>query len=140
MPGVLTAWGVWVRGVRRACVCLLKIYLFVFREGGREGERETQKYRCERETSIGCLSVAHTRPGTEPGMYPDRGQNQRSFALWDHAQPTEPHGSGREPVFLKKLPSDINAADQTLGSNHLEDPAPFGSRGSHPAGTPQANT
>ena len=36
------------------------IYLLFFRERGREGEREAEKYQCVRETSIGCL--LHTPP------------------------------------------------------------------------------
>ena len=39
-------------------------YLLIFRERGREGEREGEKHECERETSIGCLSYA-ARPGTK---------------------------------------------------------------------------
>ena len=32
------------------------IYLLIFRESGREGEKEGEKHQCEREISIGCLS------------------------------------------------------------------------------------
>ena len=35
-----------------------------FRARGREGERESEKHRCERETSISCL--LYTCQGTEP--------------------------------------------------------------------------
>ena len=38
---------------------------YLFRERGREGEREGEKHRCERETYIGCLSYA-PQPGTKP--------------------------------------------------------------------------
>ena len=31
-----------------------RFYLFIFRERGREREREGEKYRCVRETLIGC--------------------------------------------------------------------------------------
>ena len=34
------------------------LYLFVFRETGREGEREGEKYQCERKMLIGCLLYA----------------------------------------------------------------------------------
>ena len=38
--------------------------LFIFRERGREGEREGEKHWCVRETSISCLS--HAQPRTWP--------------------------------------------------------------------------
>ena len=41
-----------------------RCYLFIFRERGKEGEREG-KHWCERETSTGCLSYT-SRLGTEP--------------------------------------------------------------------------
>ena len=41
------------------------IYLFIFGERGREGEREGEKYQCERETLTGCLFHA-PHPGAEP--------------------------------------------------------------------------
>ena len=43
-------------------------FLFIFRERGREGEREGEKHRCERETLIGCFSHApqqQTKPATQ---------------------------------------------------------------------------
>ena len=43
---------------------ILFIYFF-FRERGREGEREGEKHRCEREMSIGCL-LCTPQPGTKP--------------------------------------------------------------------------
>ena len=42
-------------------------YLFIFRERGREGEREGEKHWCVRDTSIGCLSNA---PSWGPGPQP----------------------------------------------------------------------
>ena len=39
--------------------------LFIFREGGREGEKKGEKHLCDRETSISCLLHA-PGPGTEP--------------------------------------------------------------------------
>ena len=35
-----------------------------------------------------------------PGMCPDRESNQRPFALWDGAQPTEPHQSGLNYIIF----------------------------------------
>ena len=40
-------------------------YVFIFRVRGREGEREEEKYQCERESSISCLSNV-PQLGTEP--------------------------------------------------------------------------
>ena len=40
--------------------------LFIFRVRGREAEREREKHRCERETSIGCLSFIRALSETEP--------------------------------------------------------------------------
>ena len=43
--------------------------LFIFRERGREGEREGEKHWCVRETSIGCLSRAPNQaPGPQPRL------------------------------------------------------------------------
>ena len=35
-----------------------------------------------------------------PGLCPDQESNQQPFALWDDAQPTEPHQSGLELFTL----------------------------------------
>ena len=74
-----------------------RFYLLIFREWGKEGEREWEKYQHERETSICCFS--HRSPtwdlACHPGFCPDQESNQRLFALWDDAQPTEPHWPGQ---------------------------------------------
>ena len=50
------------------------IYLFVFRERGREGEREGEKHQCVRETSISCLFYAPNQgPGLQPRHVPSLG-------------------------------------------------------------------
>ena len=47
------------------------IYLFILREMGREEEREGEKHRCVRETSIGCLShTLNQGPGLQPRHVP----------------------------------------------------------------------
>ena len=38
--------------------CIFVKILFIFRERGKEGERQRKKHRCERETLIGCLAHA----------------------------------------------------------------------------------
>ena len=47
------------------------IYLFTFRERGREGEREGEKHQCVRDTWTDCLSHAPTwGPGPQPRHVP----------------------------------------------------------------------
>ena len=49
----------------------LKRFLkFIFRERGREGEREEEKYQCAREISVGCLSHSTGNLARNPGMCP----------------------------------------------------------------------
>ena len=70
----------------------LKNILFIyFKEKGRKGEREGEKHRCARETSISCLlHASQLGASPNPGTCPDWESNQRPFSLWDDAQPTEP--------------------------------------------------
>ena len=79
----------------------LKIYLFIFQERGKEGERKGEKHRCERETCIRCLWHTPSQDQTgSPGMCPDqKSSNWQPFAVQDDAQPTEPHQSGHEHRF-----------------------------------------
>ena len=81
---------------------LLRFYLFIFREKGRERHREEEKYQFVRETSIGCLSQAPTRDmAHNPGMCPDWESNRQLLGLQDGGPPTEPHWSGTSKHFLK---------------------------------------
>ena len=70
-----------------------RFYLFIFREKGREGEREGAKHQ---------LIASHTPPTQElscnPGLCPDPESKLRPFGVQD-TQPTEPHQSGLA-VFL----------------------------------------
>ena len=68
--------------------CLSKI-LFIFRERGREGERQGEKHQCMRERFIGCLSHS-----CNPGMCPDRESHWQLFGLQPGTQSTEPHRPG----------------------------------------------
>ena len=57
-----------------------KIYLFIFRERGRDGERQGEKHQF-----VIAFHVAPTRdPACNPGMHPDWESNQWSFG----SQPT----------------------------------------------------
>ena len=63
------------------------IYLFIFRERGREGEREGAKQQCV---------VASYMPPTgdlahNPGMCPELGIEPETLGLQTGAQSTEPH-------------------------------------------------
>ena len=97
-------WLGWKNGVRDGqeeivlFFYLFKKILFIFRERRREREREGEKHQCERETSIGCL--LYMPPPPNPGMCPDQESNQQPFALWDDAQPTQPHQSGLNYYLL----------------------------------------
>ena len=67
-----------------------KIFKFMFRERGREGERVGEKHQ---------WVVASCSPPTgdlacNPGMCPEWGSNWRPFDLQAGAQPTEPHQPG----------------------------------------------
>ena len=66
------------------------IYLFIFRERGREGETEGEKHH--------CVVASHTSPTWDlartPGMYPDWELNQRPFGSQASTQSTELHQPG----------------------------------------------
>ena len=67
-----------------------RLYVFVFRQRGREGEREGEKHPCV---------VASCVPPTgnlarNPGMCPDWEPNQRPFGSQAGAQSTEPQQPG----------------------------------------------
>ena len=67
-----------------------RFYLFIFRERGKEGEREAEKHQCV---------VASPAPPTEdltcnPDMCPDWESNWRPIGLQVNAQSTEPHQPG----------------------------------------------
>ena len=69
----------------------LKKDLFIFRERGKEGEREGEKHQCV---------VASCVPPTgdlacNPGMCPDWESNQQCFGSQAHAQSTELHQPGQ---------------------------------------------
>ena len=77
-------------------------YLFIFRERGREGEREEENHQCvviSHATSTGDVAC-------NPGMCPDWESNQQPFGLQASAQSTEPHQSGQFLDFyhLQKKP------------------------------------
>ena len=64
--------------------------LFIFREKGREGEREGEKHQ--------CVVASHVSPtgnlACNPGMYPDWESNQQPLGSQAGAQSTELHQPG----------------------------------------------
>ena len=74
---------------------LKKILFIYFRDRGRKKEREGEKHGCEREHQLLPLVCSPAGDGTHnPGTYPDWELNWQPSALWDNAQPIEPHLSG----------------------------------------------
>ena len=85
------------------------MYLFIFRERGRDGERAGEKHQCV---------VAFRVPPTgdlarNPGMYPDWESNWQPFALQAGTQCIELHQPGLTfkciffPVKMKLVIKDI---------------------------------
>ena len=75
---------------RQSDKLLFKKILFIFRQRGKEGEREGEKHQC---------MVASPAPLTgdlahNPGMCPDWESNQQPFGSQAGAQSTEPHQPG----------------------------------------------
>ena len=88
---------------------ILKILLFIFREEGREKERET--HTSMRERSIEQLLLVHTLTRDQtciPGMYPD--QNRTSDLLLCRTMPNQlSHTSqGKTYIILLTNTSTIN--------------------------------
>ena len=65
----------------------VQLYFFIFRERGREGEREAGKHQ--------CVVASHTPPTGDlahnPSICPDWELNQRPFGSQGGTQSTEPH-------------------------------------------------
>ena len=66
------------------------MYLFIFRERGREGERAGEKYQ--------YVVASHALPtgdlALNPGTYPDWESNQQAFGSQVSTHSTEPHQIG----------------------------------------------
>ena len=65
----------------------IRFYLYIFRERGREGKREGEKYQ--------CVAASYTPPtgdpAPNPSMCPDWESNQQPFGTQASTQSTEPH-------------------------------------------------
>ena len=75
----------------------ISFYFFTdSRKRGREGEREGEKHRCERETLIGCLlHVPQLGTKLATQVWALTGNHWQPFGLQDNTQPTEPQWPGR---------------------------------------------
>ena len=73
---------------------LFKKILFIFRERGREGEREGEKHQC---VVASCVPPAGDL-ARNPGMCPDWELNWQPSGSQAHAQSTELHQPG--PTFF----------------------------------------
>ena len=89
---------------------LKRFYLFIFRERGREGEREGEKHP--------CVVASRTPPTRDAarGMCPDWESTWRPFGSQTSAQTTKPHQPGLK-VFLIALKSGTNPQRTLVLSN-----------------------
>ena len=69
---------------------LKKLYLFIFRERGREGEREGEKHQCVVDS---CTPYAGDL-ACNPGLCPDWESNQQPLASQVGTQSTDPQKTG----------------------------------------------
>ena len=72
-----------------------KILLFIFRDGGKEGEREGEKHRPVVSYMSPTRNLAHN-----PGMCPDWELNWWHFGSQASTQSTKPHQPGQKNIFL----------------------------------------
>ena len=79
----------------RDFVCFIfKIYLFIFRKRGREGEREEEKHQCMVASACPQLGIW---PETQTCAWES---NQQPFGSQAGTQFTEPHQPGLEGVLF----------------------------------------
>ena len=71
-----------------------RFYLSIFRERGRETERERNIDVWEKHRWVAFSRAPARNLVGNPGMHPDQESNWWSFSLWGDAQPYEPHQSG----------------------------------------------
>ena len=93
---------------------LFRFYLFIFRERGREGEREGEKHQCVVTSHVPRTGdLAHN-----PGMCPAWEANQQCFGSQAQAQSTELHQSGMQMFFVYLLVLSCERVLYVLGINH----------------------
>ena len=71
-------------------LCASYLFIYLFLERGREGDREGEKHQ--------CVVASHAPPtgdlARNPGIFPDWESNLRPFGSQASTQPTEPHQPG----------------------------------------------
>ena len=88
-------------------------YLFIFRERGKEGEREGEKHWCVRETLhrlVASCKPLTGDPAWNPGLGADQEWNGQPLNLQAGTQSTEPHQPGPQAfsLFLTVIPQIPN--------------------------------
>ena len=78
----------------------LNIFIYLFLERGREGEREGEKHQC----AVASHVPPHGDLARNPGVYPDWESNQQHFGLKAGTQSTEPHQPGLKSYILISPP------------------------------------
>ena len=78
---------------------LKKKILFIFRERGREGEKDREKHQCV----VASCSAPNGDLTHNPGMCPDKELNQLPFGSQAGAQSPEPHQPGPIVSFHSML-------------------------------------
>ena len=81
---------------RPLCVSLFSFedFIYLFRQRGREGEREGEKHQC---VAASCMSSTGGL-ARSPGVCPHWESNQRPFGSQASTQSTEPHQPGLRVV------------------------------------------
>ena len=97
---------------------VLRFYLFILGERGREGEREGEKHH--------CVVASHAPPtgdlACNLGMYPDWESNQQSFGSRAGIQSTESHQPGPYPEFLTAV---YMLMDPKIGLHSIQSCEPY---------------
>ena len=76
---------------------ILRFYLFIFREKGREGERDREKHQVwEKCPLVACPAPPAGDLACNPGVCPDQKSNWQLYGLQDNTQLTEPRQSGQK--------------------------------------------
>ena len=73
----------------------LRFYFFIFRERGREGEREGEEHQCV----VAFCTSSIGDPAHNPGMCPDLELNRQPFGSQAGTQSAEPHQPGLKWFF-----------------------------------------
>ena len=90
-----------MKSFKRVENCFFSFYLFIFRERGREGEREGEKQQ--------CVVASHVAPtgalACNPGMCPDWELKRRPFSLQPTLSPLEYTSQGESRKCLENSDS-----------------------------------